>query len=67
VTDDRTLLEQIVLDEVADKNQAIHAYDRILWIVRSGYLTSVLDPPSFSHPSSIGERLRSRREISCLH
>ena len=36
---DRSLLEQIILDEIAGKNKAIHSYDRILWTVRSGFLT----------------------------
>ena len=36
---DRSLLEQVLLDEIGGKNKAIHAYDHILWIVRSGFLT----------------------------
>jgi len=36
---DRTLREQLVIDEIAGKNAAIHAYDRIIWVVRSGYLS----------------------------
>lgn len=30
--------EQLVLLEVSGKNQAIHAYDDIIWKIRSGYL-----------------------------
>jgi hypothetical protein len=30
--------EQLVLSEVSGKNQAIHAYDGIIWKIRSGYL-----------------------------
>jgi hypothetical protein len=36
---DRSFVEQIFLDEIAEKNKAIHAYDHILWTVRSGFLT----------------------------
>ena len=32
------MLEQVVLGEIAGKNAAIHAYDKIIWIIRSGYL-----------------------------
>lgn len=33
------LLERVILSEVAGKNQAIHAYDRMMWTVRTGFLT----------------------------
>ena len=33
------LHKDILLGEIAGKNAAIHAYDKIIWIVRSGYLT----------------------------
>lgn len=33
------LLEKLVLGEVAGKHAAIHAYDRMMWTVRSGFLT----------------------------
>ena len=36
-----TFLEKFVLDEVAGKNDAIHGYDKIIWIIRSGFLTLV--------------------------
>lgn len=36
---DRSVRQQIVLDEIAGKNAAIHAYDHIIWVIRSGYLT----------------------------
>lgn len=36
---DRSLRQQLVIDEMAGKNAAIHAYDHIIWVVRSGYLT----------------------------
>ena len=32
-------MKQILLGEIGGKNAAIHAYDRIIWIIRSGYLT----------------------------
>lgn len=32
-------MEQIFLEEIKGKNLAIHAYDRIIWTVRSGYVT----------------------------
>lgn len=36
---ERSVRQQILLDEMAGKNAAIHAYDHIIWVVRSGYLT----------------------------
>lgn len=33
------LLEKLILEELGGKNQAIHAYDKILWTVRTGFLT----------------------------
>lgn len=36
---DVNILQKIILDEIAGKNQAIHAYDKILWTVRAGFLT----------------------------
>jgi hypothetical protein len=38
---ERPLLEQIILDEIDGKNKAIHAYDQMLWTIRSGFLTLV--------------------------
>lgn len=35
---DRSLLMDLVLGEIGGKNNAIQAYDRILWTIRSGYL-----------------------------
>ena len=34
-----SFINQILLEEIAGKNKAIHAYDKILWTVRSGFLT----------------------------
>ena len=34
-----SLHKEIILGEIAGKNSAIHAYDKILWMIRSGYLT----------------------------
>ena len=34
-----SILEQVVLAEVEGKNLAIHAYDGMVWKVRSGFLT----------------------------
>lgn len=34
-----SVLEKLILDEVSGKNKAIHAYDKILWTVRTGFLT----------------------------
>ena len=39
MTDKQDLLEQIVLGEIEGKNRAIHAYDGIVWKIRSGFLT----------------------------
>ena len=35
------LVNQIITDEISGKNKAIHAYDTIIWKVRSGYLTLI--------------------------
>ena len=34
-----SLLEKLVLEEIGGKNRAIHAYDRMMWTVRTGFLT----------------------------
>lgn len=34
-----SLHKDIILGEIAGKNAAIHAYDKILWMIRSGYMT----------------------------
>lgn len=34
-----SLRKEIILGEITGKNTAIHAYDKIIWIIRSGYLT----------------------------
>lgn len=31
--------KEIILGEISGKNAAIHAYDKIIWMIRSGYLT----------------------------
>jgi len=36
---DRPAFQQVLLDEIAGKNAAVHAYDRILWTIRSGFVT----------------------------
>jgi hypothetical protein len=38
---EETYLTQIIQNEIAGKNAAIHAYDKMMWSVRSGYLTLV--------------------------
>jgi hypothetical protein len=34
-----SLVRRIVLNEIAGKNQAIQAYDKMIWTVRTGFLT----------------------------
>jgi len=36
------LIEKIVLGEIEGKNRAIHAYDGVVWKIRSGFLTLLL-------------------------
>jgi len=36
---DREFLQEVILNEIKGKNAAIHAYDRMSWTVRSGFLT----------------------------
>jgi hypothetical protein len=38
---DRNLFEEIVLGEISGKHAAIHAYDGIIWKIRSGFLVLV--------------------------
>jgi hypothetical protein len=33
------LLTKLVIEEIKGRNAAIHAYDKMIWTVRSGYLT----------------------------
>jgi hypothetical protein len=37
----KTLLEDLVKGEIGGKNAAIHAYDKIIWMVRTGFATIV--------------------------
>jgi hypothetical protein len=41
VMGDKPILEEVILQEIAGKNAAIHAYDGIIWKIRSGYLALV--------------------------
>ena len=36
---ERSFLEQILLDEIQGKNGALHAYNRIIWTIRTGFVT----------------------------
>ena len=36
---DKSFLQELILNEIKGKNAAIHAYDRMSWTVRSGFLT----------------------------
>ena len=37
--DNEAFITKIILDEITGKNQAIHAYDRMIWTVRTEFLT----------------------------
>jgi hypothetical protein len=37
-----SLRREIILGEIEGKNNAVHAYDRIIWTIRSGYLILLL-------------------------
>ncbi|MEO8411742.1 MAG: hypothetical protein ABI478_14335 [Propionivibrio sp.] len=39
MTEKQDVFEQLVLGEIEGKNRAIHAYDGIVWKIRSGFLT----------------------------
>ena len=39
MTEKEDVFEKIVLGEIEGKNRAIHAYDGIVWKIRSGFLT----------------------------
>jgi len=53
---DRSFTEQIILGEIAGKNKAIHAFDSILWTVRSGFLTLFFVGWGFILRGAINER-----------
>jgi len=36
---EKSFLHELILNEIKGKNAAIHAYDRMSWTVRSGFLT----------------------------
>ena len=36
---ENSLISKIIIDEIGGKNQAIHAYDKMIWTVRTGFLT----------------------------
>ena len=36
---ENSLISQVIMDELGGKNKAVHAYDRMIWTVRTGYLT----------------------------
>ena len=38
-TGERPLTDQLISSEISGKNAAIHAYDSIIWKIRSGFLT----------------------------
>ena len=48
-----SFLEKVITDETAGKNTAIHAYDKMMWTVRSGYLTLVFGGWGFIIKSAI--------------
>ena len=39
--DQDIFIKDLIKDEIGGKNSAIHAYDRLIWTVRSGFLTLV--------------------------
>jgi hypothetical protein len=50
-------LINIVNSEIAGKNNAIHAYDKMIWTVRTGFLTLVFVAWSFVIKAGIEQRL----------
>jgi hypothetical protein len=53
---DKTFLEKIISDETAGKNAAINTYDRMMWTMRSRYLTLVFGGWGFVIKSGIEKR-----------
>lgn len=39
--EERPFFKQVIMDKIAGKNKAIHAYDGIIWKVRTGFLTLI--------------------------
>jgi len=54
---DKTFLEEIISEETAGKNAAIHAYDKMMWTVRSGYLTLVFGAWSLLIQSAVKQKI----------
>ncbi len=48
-----SFLEKTIAAEIGGKNAAIHAYDKMMWTVRSGYLTLVFGGWGFVLKSAI--------------
>jgi hypothetical protein len=70
MTDRQDLLKQIVLGEIEGKNRAIHAYDGIVWKIRSGFLTLLFGGWSIlltgivkTKDKAIGDYQPSHREL----
>ena len=57
-----TNLSKLAFAEVAGKNQAIHAYDQMIWTVRSGFVTLF-----FAGWGLLFKELLSVERISWLH
>lgn len=50
---DESFLSILIKEEIGGKNNAIHAYDRMIWTVRSGFLTLVFAGWSITIKSAI--------------
>lgn len=59
----QSLVEKIILEEVSGKNKAIHAYDGIIWKVRSGYLTVLFAGWAILLKSIIESKIHSPQEF----
>ena len=52
------LLEKVILGELEGKNRAIHAYDDIVWKIRSGFLTLLFGGWSILVKSLLDQQVR---------
>jgi len=67
-----TLVEKLMLAEIDGKNRAIHAYDKMMWTVRTGFLTlffggwGILLKGLLENPATRSGRVDSRVLLAML-
>lgn len=62
----RSVIKGLINSEIAGKNNAIHAYDRMVWTVRSGFLTLVFAGWSFVIKAAVENKTDFRQTTSYI-